>query len=67
MSLFRSYKKCLETLVKRDAAVSVLTSIHPPELIAQCPSMDNVPKMVNGKVCGVYEAQFKDSKLLVYL
>ena len=62
-SLFRSYKKCLETLAKRKTALSTLTSIHPPELIAQWESMDDVPKLVNGKVYSVYEARFQNGEL----
>ncbi|KAF8326718.1 hypothetical protein F5887DRAFT_925190 [Amanita rubescens] len=50
----------MRQLFTRDAAFSTLTSNHPPKLIAQWESMDDVPKLVNGKVCSVYEAQFKD-------
>ena len=48
--------------------LSTLTSIHPPELIAQWESMDDVPQLVNGKVYSVYEAQFQNGELFhVYI
>lgn len=59
-SLLKSYEKCLETLWKRETAFSALTSIHRPELITQWERMDDVPRLVGGKVCSVYEARFKD-------
>ncbi len=59
-SLLKSYEKCLETLRKREVAFTALTSIHSPALIAQWECMDDVPRLVDGKVCSVYEAQFKD-------
>lgn len=41
-------------------AFTALTSIHQPELVAQWEHMDDVPRLVNGKVCSVYEAWFQD-------
>ncbi|KAF8685339.1 hypothetical protein AX14_004035, partial [Amanita brunnescens Koide BX004] len=58
-SLFKSYKKCIETLVARETAFTALCSIQPPKLIALWESMDDVPKTLNGKVHSVYEAQFQ--------
>ncbi|KAF8720637.1 hypothetical protein AX14_010833 [Amanita brunnescens Koide BX004] len=60
-SLLKSYEKCLETLWKREAAFSALTSIHRPELVAQWECMDDVPKLVGGKVSSVFETRFKDA------
>ena len=65
-SLFKSYEKCLATLIKRDAVFTMLSSIHPPELIAKWECMNDVPKLVNGKVCSMYEVQFQDSVYRIF-